>query len=356
MQINGAARRRSRRGRSRAGALAVQITTNEVFDGTLDRALREDDRHEPDQPVWRVEAGRRAGGGRGRRPDHLIVRTAWILFGPGGRNFPATDPGRWPREALRPGSRCASWPTSWATPPGRPAWPARIASGGRRGAALGPAPGWEPATSRSRLGARELLAGVTELQVVPICQAELARSSHGRPPRAVLDMDRAPRRRLAPTEGNGARRAPDAALRCCRASRARTSIPSQRCRRWSSMEPESTATIEASWSRPSAARRWRLPGVPRRVHAGQPFPLPGGERCGACTSRSGSARPSWSCAACRHDPADVAVGHPPQLTDLRYATRRASSTMCCHRQLYVPVGFAHGFFVTRDVADVCYQG
>jgi dTDP-4-dehydrorhamnose 3,5-epimerase len=26
-----------------------------------------------------------------------------------------------------------------------------------------------------------------------------------------------------------------------------------------------------------------------------------------------------------------------------------------HRQLYVPVGFAHGFCVTSDVADVCYR-
>jgi dTDP-4-dehydrorhamnose 3,5-epimerase len=26
-----------------------------------------------------------------------------------------------------------------------------------------------------------------------------------------------------------------------------------------------------------------------------------------------------------------------------------------HRQLYVPVGFAHGFYVTSEVADVCYR-
>jgi dTDP-4-dehydrorhamnose 3,5-epimerase len=26
-----------------------------------------------------------------------------------------------------------------------------------------------------------------------------------------------------------------------------------------------------------------------------------------------------------------------------------------HRQLYVPVGFAHGFYVTSDVADVSYK-
>lgn len=26
-----------------------------------------------------------------------------------------------------------------------------------------------------------------------------------------------------------------------------------------------------------------------------------------------------------------------------------------HRQLYVPVGFAHGFYVSSDVADVCYR-
>ncbi|MEO7295846.1 MAG: NAD(P)-dependent oxidoreductase [Candidatus Limnocylindria bacterium] len=66
-------------------ALAVQISTNEVFDGTLDRPYREDDAPRPLNAYGVSKlAGERAIASSA--PRHLIVRTAW-LFGPGGTNF-----------------------------------------------------------------------------------------------------------------------------------------------------------------------------------------------------------------------------------------------------------------------------
>ena len=66
-------------------ALVVQVSTNEVFDGTLDRQYREDDAPNPINAYGASKlAGERAVAAR--TPRHLIVRTAW-LFGPGGTNF-----------------------------------------------------------------------------------------------------------------------------------------------------------------------------------------------------------------------------------------------------------------------------
>jgi dTDP-4-dehydrorhamnose reductase len=69
-----------------AGALAVQISTNEVFDGTLDRAYVEDDVANPINPYGASKlAGERAVAAAD--VEHLVGRTAW-LYGPGSRNFP----------------------------------------------------------------------------------------------------------------------------------------------------------------------------------------------------------------------------------------------------------------------------
>ena len=66
-------------------ALVVQVSTNEVFDGTLDRPYREGDAPNPINAYGASKlAGERAVAAR--TPRHLIVRTAW-LFGPGGTNF-----------------------------------------------------------------------------------------------------------------------------------------------------------------------------------------------------------------------------------------------------------------------------
>ena len=68
-----------------AGAHVVQVSTNEVFDGSADRPYRPDDDPSPINAYGRSKlAGERAVATA--TPNHLVVRTAW-LFGPGGDNF-----------------------------------------------------------------------------------------------------------------------------------------------------------------------------------------------------------------------------------------------------------------------------
>jgi dTDP-4-dehydrorhamnose reductase len=68
-----------------AEALFVQVSTNEVFDGTADEPYGEGDETNPINPYAASKlAGERAVAAAA--PRHLVVRTAW-LFGPGGRNF-----------------------------------------------------------------------------------------------------------------------------------------------------------------------------------------------------------------------------------------------------------------------------
>lgn len=87
MWINGEAAGAVARAAASAVALIVQISTNEVFDGTAERPYGEDD---PPNPVNAYGASKRAGERAvvEANPRHLVVRTAW-LYGPDGRNFPA---------------------------------------------------------------------------------------------------------------------------------------------------------------------------------------------------------------------------------------------------------------------------
>ena len=85
MRINGEGAGEVAAAAAAAGAAIVQISTNEVFDGTLDRAYEEADAPSPINPYGASKlAGERAVVAANLR--HLIVRTAW-LFGPGGTNF-----------------------------------------------------------------------------------------------------------------------------------------------------------------------------------------------------------------------------------------------------------------------------
>jgi len=85
MQINGEAAGRIADAARRADAMVVQISTNEVFDGTLDRPYLETDEPRPINPYGASKlAGERAVSAA--NPRHIIVRTAW-LFGPAGSNF-----------------------------------------------------------------------------------------------------------------------------------------------------------------------------------------------------------------------------------------------------------------------------
>jgi dTDP-4-dehydrorhamnose reductase len=87
MRINGEAAGAVARATAAAGAVIVQISTNEVFDGTAERPYTEDDPPNPVNPYGDSKlAGERAVAKA--NPRHLVVRTAW-LYGPGERNFPA---------------------------------------------------------------------------------------------------------------------------------------------------------------------------------------------------------------------------------------------------------------------------
>ncbi len=85
MRVNGEAAGQVAGLAADCGALVVQISTNEVFDGTQEHAYHEGDDPNPINAYGRSKlAGERAVAAV--NPRHLIVRTAW-LFGPGGTNF-----------------------------------------------------------------------------------------------------------------------------------------------------------------------------------------------------------------------------------------------------------------------------
>jgi len=76
--INGEAAGAVARAAQRVGALTVQVSTNEVFDGELDRPYTEDDATNPINPYGVAKLlGERLVAQASRR--HLIVRTAWIF-------------------------------------------------------------------------------------------------------------------------------------------------------------------------------------------------------------------------------------------------------------------------------------
>jgi dTDP-4-dehydrorhamnose reductase len=85
MAINGEGAGHVAAAAARANALAVQVSTNEVFSGSVDQTYREGDRT---APINAYGASKERGERRveAAAPRHLIVRTAW-LFGPGGSNF-----------------------------------------------------------------------------------------------------------------------------------------------------------------------------------------------------------------------------------------------------------------------------
>lgn len=85
MRVNGEAAGQVAGLAAECGALVVQISTNEVFDGAQEHAYHEGDDPNPINAYGRSKlAGERAVAAV--NPRHLIVRTAW-LFGPGGTNF-----------------------------------------------------------------------------------------------------------------------------------------------------------------------------------------------------------------------------------------------------------------------------
>lgn len=86
LRINGTAAGAVAEAAAEAGAMVVQVSTNEVFDGALDRPYTEDDAPNPINPYGAAKlAGERAVVAAA--PRHLVVRTSW-LHGSGVRDFP----------------------------------------------------------------------------------------------------------------------------------------------------------------------------------------------------------------------------------------------------------------------------
>ena len=78
MRINGDAAGALAAAAADAGATVVQVSTNEVFDGSLDRPYTETDQPNPINPYG---ASKLAGEllVAGANPRHLIVRTSWLF-------------------------------------------------------------------------------------------------------------------------------------------------------------------------------------------------------------------------------------------------------------------------------------
>ena len=83
--VNGTAAGMLAQAAAEVGALVVQISTNEVFDGKIGRPYTESD---PPSPINPYGASKLVGEQlvADATPRHLIVRTAW-LFGPDGESF-----------------------------------------------------------------------------------------------------------------------------------------------------------------------------------------------------------------------------------------------------------------------------
>ena len=183
MRINGAGAGEVAAAAARAGAAIVQISTNEVFDGTLDGAYEDGDAPNPINPYGASKlAGERATAAA--NPRHLIVRTAW-LFGPGGTNFvtkilAAAD------RALANSTPLPVVDDEWGNPTWTPDLAAAIAS-------IAADPGWgrvihlagAPASSRLGWATVALEAVAHRTTVVPTTRAAFVRPS-AVPGRAVL--------------------------------------------------------------------------------------------------------------------------------------------------------------------------
>lgn len=169
--INGVAAGRLASAAATVGASFVQVSTNEVFDGTQTQPYGEQDQPNPINPYGASKlAGERAVAAA--TVDYLIVRTAWI-FGPGGNNFP----GKILAAALRSIENDAPLRVvadEW----GNPTWARGLAVGIRAALDIG-ARGivhlaGEPATTRYAWAAM-MLRDIPRLRIEPIPAAEYSR-------------------------------------------------------------------------------------------------------------------------------------------------------------------------------------
>ena len=185
----GAARARPR---ASAGLAFVHVSTDFVFDGTKDGAVRRDRRAQPALGLRRVQARRRASPCRREYPDALIVRTAWV-FGPGGVELPDQDP----RGGARATRRSRSSPTRSARPPTRIDLAARHPRPGRRGRDAGSSTSPAPARARaSSWRARCCASRASTSPIEPVTQRRVPHARPRGPLNSVLDC----------SQGRGSRR------------------------------------------------------------------------------------------------------------------------------------------------------
>ena len=195
--INGTAAGAVAEAAARAGALTVQISTNEVFDGSLDRPYAEDDSPNPINPYGASKLlGERLVAEATDR--HVIVRTSW-LFGAHGSNFvtkilAAADRASAAGVPLRVVADEWGNPTSTTWLAGAIRKLAEMVLDGSEIGGIWHRAG-QPAASRVAW-ARRILHG-TDAQITEISLDEYPRPSRV-PPRATLTTRRAP----GPPDGN----------------------------------------------------------------------------------------------------------------------------------------------------------
>jgi dTDP-4-dehydrorhamnose reductase len=206
MQINGEAAGRVAAAAHDVGALAVQVSTNEVFDGERVAPYAEDD---PPNPINPYGASKLRGELEVAEANarHLIVRTAWI-FGPGGRNFPSKIV-----ELARRQVAAGEPLRVVADEFGNPTWAPDLANGilravravldGQSELKILHLAG-EPATSRFGW-AEEIVGDLGDVRLEPIPAAEFPRPSRV-PRRAVLTTDRALALGIQPSDWRAATR------------------------------------------------------------------------------------------------------------------------------------------------------
>jgi dTDP-4-dehydrorhamnose reductase len=198
--VNGIAAGWVARAAAEREALIVQISTNEVFDGTSARPYAEDAEPRPINPYGESKLlGEQEVAAA--NPHHLIVRTAWT-FGPGGRNFPAKI-----LEVARRQVEAGEAVRVVFDELGNPTWAPDLASGilqavglaldGRIRTTVLHLAG-EPATSRFAW-ADAILAGLPGIDLLPISADDYPRPSRV-PRQAVLSTERARSLGIAPSD------------------------------------------------------------------------------------------------------------------------------------------------------------
>jgi dTDP-4-dehydrorhamnose reductase len=196
MAINGDGAGAVARAAADAGAMIVQVSSNEVFDGTLDRPYVETDEPNPINPYGASKlAGERLVAAA--NPRHLIVRTAW-LYG-GAVSFPEKIRAAAER-ALAEGTELRVVDDEWGNPTDV-RWLGPAIERLVRIELADPEPlhayhlaGWPPTTRYE--WARRLLAALP-VRLRPISADEYPRASRV-PRRAVLDLARAAARGISP--------------------------------------------------------------------------------------------------------------------------------------------------------------